>query len=116
MVRDLVTLAPQMVFIPDRNGDYPLHSSINNQQSYNTTYHLFKAFPEAASIQDVRTKLLPFMLAATGDWENEEDQITTTYQLLIEDPFSVVGGLKNTKSSSEDIRQLSEKFMMKKIT
>ena len=90
MVKELLAIAPQMVFIPDREGNYPLHIAINNQQSYLVTYELFKAFPAVGNILEFETSLLPFMLAAVGNWNNEADQITTAYQLLREDPHSIV--------------------------
>ena len=91
VVRDLIALAPQMMFIPDRNGNYPLHVAIKNQQCCNTIFEIFQAFSEVGSIQDATTNLLPFALAAIGDWRNEKDQITITYQLLREDPHSIIG-------------------------
>ena len=78
-----------MVFIPDSKGNYPLHIAIRNQQKYDIIYQLFKASTDTGKIRDVKTNLLPFMLAAKGNWENEEDQISTTYKLLREDPHLV---------------------------
>ena len=78
-----------MVLIPDREGNYPIHLAIYNRQSYDTVWYLFKAVPETNMIRDEKTKLLPFMLAAVGDWENQDDQISITYHLLREDPHSV---------------------------
>jgi len=78
-----------MVIIPDSKGDYPLHIAIRNQQKYDVVDQLYKALPETGKFRDVRTNLLPFMLAAKGKWENEDDQISVTYQLLREDPHLV---------------------------
>ena len=33
-VKDLIAISPQMAFIPDKNGNYPLHIAIHNQYSY----------------------------------------------------------------------------------
>lgn len=78
-----------MVFIPDRKGDYPIHLAIHSRHSYDVVYHLFKAFPVTGKIRDERTKLLPFMLAALGSWENKWDQLNISYRLLREDPLLV---------------------------
>merc|ERR1719343_155218 len=86
MVKEMLTFMPQMAFIPNREGDYPLHIAINNQQSYQVAHEIFKAFPVIGTIHDTKTSLLPFMLAAVDNWRNETDQLTTTYQLLREDP------------------------------
>ena len=90
MVKDLIALAPQMVFIPNKKGSYPLHIAIHNQQAYVVVHEIFKALPEMRYIQDVKTKLLPFMLAAVGDWESEMDQISIIYRLLREDPHLIL--------------------------
>ena len=89
MVTDFILFAPQMVFIPDSKGNYPLHIAIRNQQKYDIIYQLFKVSTDAGKIRDVKTNLLPFMLAAKGNWENEKDQISTTCKLLREDPHLV---------------------------
>ena len=78
-----------MVLIPDSEGNYPIHLAIQYQQSYDTVLHLFRALPETTMIQDFRTKLLPFMLAAVGKWENQDDQMAITYHLLRQDPHSI---------------------------
>ena len=90
IVKELLAIAPQMVFIPDKNGDYPLHIAIQNQLSHEVIYELFKAFPEMGTITDEKTSLLPFMLAAIGNWESEKLQMTITYQLLRESPHSII--------------------------
>ena len=89
IVKELLEIEPQMVLIPDSNGNYPIHLAIYNQQSYTTVMHFFKEVPETIMIRDENTKLLPFMLAAVGEWENQEDQISITYELLREDPHSL---------------------------
>ena len=38
----------------------------------------------------VKTNLIPFKLAAIGDWENAEDQMTIMYKLLQADPYSIL--------------------------
>ena len=78
-----------MAFIANMKGEYPLHIAIHNQQRYDVVRNLFRAFPEIKAIQDIKTSLLPFMLAAAGNWKNENDQINATYQLLREDPHSI---------------------------
>ena len=75
-----------MVFIPDGNGNYPLHIAIQNHQSYDVIYQLFKVSTDIGRIHDVKTSLLPFMLAAEGNWESEKEQISTVYKLLREEP------------------------------
>ena len=91
MVKDLIAIAPQMTFIPDSEGSYPMHIAIRNHHSHETINEIFKAFPEMGRIQDLKTSLLPFMLAGVGNWENEKDQTTVTYQLLREDPHLIFG-------------------------
>ena len=91
LVQELIAIAPRMVFIPDGGGNYPLHIAIHHQQSYQVSYQIYRAFPDMGKIRDVKTKLVPFMLAAIGNWQSEVDQITTTYQLLQEDPLLVLG-------------------------
>lgn len=89
MVTDFMSFVPQIVLIPDSKGNYPLHIAIRNQQKYNIIYQLFGASTDTGKIRDVKTNLLPFMLAAKGNWESEEDQISITYKLLREDPHLV---------------------------
>ena len=89
IVKELLEIEPQMVLIPDSNGIYPIHLAIYNQQSYTTVMHLFEEVPETIMIRDENTKLLPFMLAAVGNWENQDDQISLINQLLKEDPHSL---------------------------
>ena len=89
MIKDLLAIAPQMVFIPDSKGDYPLHAAIHNHHSCDIIYEIFEACPEVGSIRDAKTSLIPFKLAAIGDWQNVEDQMTITYKLLQADPHSI---------------------------
>ena len=89
MVKELVRIAPHMVLIPDSRGNYPIHLAIHYQQSYDTIKTLFEALPATMLMWDLKTKLLPFMLAAVGDWENENNQMTIIYELLKEDPHSI---------------------------
>ena len=91
LVQELVTIAPQMAFIPDSRGNYPLHLAIGNQHTYDIIYQLYRTFPAVGKIRDAQTKLVPFMLAAMGSWKSERDQISITYQLLREDPLLVFG-------------------------
>ena len=65
MVKELLIVAPQMTFCSDRRGNYPLHIAIRNQQEYNVTFELHKAFPEVGKIQDMEIGLAPFISAAT---------------------------------------------------
>ena len=87
--KELLTIAPQMAFISDREGNYPLHIAIHNEQSYDTIREIFKACTEVLQIQDAITKLYPLMLAAIGDWKSEKDQISVIYHLMREDPHSL---------------------------
>ena len=89
LVQELVSIAPQMFFIRDGEGNYPLHIAIHHEQSYQVSYQIYRAFPHMGKIRDVKTNLVPFMLAAIGNWESVMDQITTTYQLLREEPLLV---------------------------
>ena len=86
MVKDLVIMLPAMTFIPDVEGNYPLHIAINHKHSHKIIYWIYRACREVGEIEDVKTNLLPFMLAAVGDWINEKDQITIVYQLIREMP------------------------------
>ena len=86
-----MTIAPLMVLIQDSKGDYPLHIAIRNQQSFACVYQLFKASIFTGKILDIETNLLPFMLAAKGNWENDKDQVNITYHLLREDPLLIFG-------------------------
>ena len=87
MVKELLSITPQMAFICNSNSSYPLHIAIRNQQSCKTMYELFNAFSNMVKIKDSKTSLLPFMLAAVGNWENEVDQISIIFRLLQEDPL-----------------------------
>ena len=91
MVKELVTIMPSMALIPDSQGNYPLHIAIHSQQSYDVIYILYRAYPNTGKIRDLKTQLLPFMLAAVDNWDENEnnDQLTITYLLLREDPHLV---------------------------
>jgi len=89
-VKDFLSIAPQMALIPNSSGSYPLHIAILNQQCYETIFEIFKALPDMGKINDKDTGLLPYMLAAMGNWKNEMDQTTIIYQLLREDPQSII--------------------------
>ena len=91
IVNELLAIAPQMVLIPDSEGNYPLNIAIHNQLSSDVVYELHKAFPSTGKIRDEKTKLLPFMLAALGRWKDETDQLNVSYRLLQEDPLLVFG-------------------------
>ena len=88
IVKELVVIMPQMVFVPDSKGNYPMHIAIHNQQSHDIAHELFKAFLEISSTHDAKFNLLLFMLAARGHWKNHQDQLSTAHQLLREDPLS----------------------------
>ena len=79
-----------MAFCADSRGNYPLHIAINNQQEFNLIFKIYRAFPEVGRIQDAETGLVPFILAATVNWNSVEDQVSVIYQLLREDPPSVL--------------------------
>ena len=89
MIKELLAIAPQMVFIQDGKGNFPLHIAIHNQLSCDITCDLFEAFPEVGNMKDAKTGLLPFMQAAVDNWERERDQITIAYRLLRENPHSI---------------------------
>ena len=91
IVKELMDIAPQTVLIQDSKGNYPLHLAIQNQQSFDIVYRLFKASTCTGKILDVETNLLPFMLAAKDNWKDKRDQINITYQLLREDPLLIFG-------------------------
>ena len=80
---------PQMVFVTDRKGNYPLHIAIQNHQSYDAIHRLFIKSTDAGKIRDGSNNLLLFMLAAVDNWEIDQDQISVTYELLREDPHLV---------------------------
>jgi len=86
-----MAIAPQMVFIPDNDGNYPIHLAIYNHHSYDILYQLYKQFPSTGKIEDGKSKLIPFMLAALGNWQNELDQLSIIYVLLREDPLLIFG-------------------------
>ena len=88
MVKDLISISPRMAFISDGKGNYPLHIAIHNQQGYDIICELFKASPDIVRMQDTKTKLLPFMLAAVGKWKSDIDQTSIIYYLLRKDPVS----------------------------
>ena len=89
VVQELLTIAPETLLAKNSKGHYPLHLALYNQQSYDTLTCLFKAAPKTITMRDEKTKLLPFMLAAVGEWKNQIDQIAIIYQLLREDPHSI---------------------------
>ena len=86
LVEDLLGITPYMAFIRDCNGRYPLHIAIDSHHSYDIIQMLFHAMPDVGKIRDCNTQLLPFMQAAIDTWSNEQDQITSIYHLLREDP------------------------------
>ena len=89
-IKNIMDIAPNTASIPDNRGNYPLFIAIQNQQSYDTINEIFKAFPEVVETKDVIANLLPFVLAARENWENEIEQVTVTYFLLRQDPNSVL--------------------------
>ena len=91
IVADLLSIAPQMAFIPDQKNRYPLHIAIQNRQSLAVIQSLFLAYPELRRMCDPVTHLLPFMQAAVGTWRHENEQLDVIYQLLSEDPTLVNG-------------------------
>ena len=84
-----MTVAPQMVLIPDLECNYPLHIAIHSRQSYDVIHKLHETFPDTGKICDAKTALLPFKLAALGASDSETDQLNTSYRLLREDPLLV---------------------------
>ena len=80
-----------MVLLPDANGNYPLHIAIHNQQSSDVIYRLFKSCPDTGKIRDAENNLLPFMLVALGNWENEKNQLDSCHRILREDPLLIFG-------------------------
>ena len=88
---ELLAIASQMVLIPDSKGNYPMNIAINSQHSSDVIYQLHKAFPCTGKIRDETTKLLPFILAAVGQWKDEIDQLNACYKLLREDPLLIFG-------------------------
>ena len=81
---------PQMVFVPDSKGNYPMHIAIHNQQSHDIAHELFKAFLEISSTHDAKFNSLPFVLAAMGRWKSDPDELSIMCQLLREDPLSTL--------------------------
>ena len=89
VVKDLLLLNPKMVAISNRNGHYPLNISISNQQHFTTSKIIFDSAPGIGRKTDAINGLLPFMLAAVGNWEDEIDQTNIIFYLLQEDPALV---------------------------
>ena len=75
-----------MASVPDRNGIYPLHISILNQQLFIATKQIFDACPCVGTEKNVLDSLIPFKSAAVGTWEDELDQINTILYSLLNDP------------------------------
>ena len=73
IVKELIAIAKQMAFLPNIEGNFPLHIAIHNQQCFGMIHEIFHACPEVGGTQDKESRLLPFMLAAVGDWENGID-------------------------------------------
>jgi len=91
IMKEMLTIAPPIAFISDSRGNYPLHIAIHNQQSYAIICEIFKSSLGVMNIQDTRSQLIPYMLAAVGDWKSEKDQLSIIYFLLREDPHSIFG-------------------------
>ena len=91
LVKELVTIMPLMALIPDSQGNYPLHIAIHNQQCFDVICVLYRAYPNTGKVRDLKTQLLPFMVAAVDNWDENEnnDQLAITYLLLREDPLLV---------------------------
>ena len=65
-MKELVTIAPQMVLISDSNGKYPIHLAIYNRQSYDTVMHLFKQVPETIMIRHEKNEAITFYVNCRG--------------------------------------------------
>ena len=85
-MRDLLSINPNMAEIPDGIGIFPLEISIYNEQDFITTKLVFDAAPYIGRRVNVIDRLMPFMSAAVGTWEDDMDQINTVLYLLQEDP------------------------------
>ena len=89
VIKDLLLINPKMSAISNRSGHYPLHISISNQQNFVTSKIIFDSAPDIGRKTDAINGLLPFMLAAVGNWEDEIDQTNIIFYLLQEDPALV---------------------------
>ena len=66
IVKDMVVNVLQTVLIPDGKGNYPLHIAIHNQNSYQIIREMFRANLDIGTMLNIKTSLLPFMIAAIG--------------------------------------------------
>jgi len=112
LVRDALKIYPQAASEPDHTGYLPLHLSLYAGKTWNNGIkEIFEAAPDSNLIQDHKTQLFPFMIAAsknddkgfpTGQHEPELSikkqmflsELTTVYKLLREAPFQVHGGIR----------------------
>jgi len=119
LVRDALKIYPQAASKPDHAGYLPLHLSLYAGKTWNSGIkEIFEAAPDSNLIQDHKTHLFPFMIAAskndddnshlrikgfpTGQHEPELSikkqmflsELTTVYKLLREAPFQVHGGIR----------------------
>jgi len=117
LVRDALKIYPQAASKPNHNGYLPLHLSLYAGKTWNSGIkEIFEAAPDSNLIQDHKTHLFPFMIAAsrndddnrhlriksllTGQREPELNfekqvflsELTTVFKLLREAPFQVHSG------------------------
>ena len=116
----ILNRAPHLVSTLDANGRLPLALALESGRSWylGGVRELVHALPESLSTVDVGTGLLPFMLAAAADRNDELrsckkrkglngsavegkeselhcDQLTTIFHLLLENPVMVLFGINS---------------------
>lgn len=119
IVKDLLEVYPQAATIPDSDGDLPLHLCLFTGKTWDTGIkEVLEADPDSNLMQDRKSHLFPFMIAAskhdideaplhlqalfTGQHKRELSikkqmalsRLTTVFQLLRSAPFQVRGGIQ----------------------
>ena len=114
LVKDALKIYPHAASISDNHGNLPLHTGLYSGKTWNSGIkEIFEAAPDSNLVQDHKTRLFPFMIAASrynNDSRNQYDnyvlnghhkkesrlrkegsisELTTIFQLLRNAPFQV---------------------------
>lgn len=91
LIKDILAINPRQAYVPDSNGNLPLHLSLRSGKTWCTgVRELIQIAPSTLDVKDKATSLYPFMLAATGESEIPTSQkLTTIYELLRRDPSQI---------------------------
>jgi len=91
LIKDILAINPRQAYVPDSNGNLPLHLSLRSGKTWCTgVRELIQTAPSTLDVKDKTTSLYPFMLAATGEPVISTGQkLTTIYELLRRNPSQI---------------------------